>query len=989
MTDEPGCWSDARAVTMSKQDWMGISVTDFVRKWQRVELTERSASQQHFLDLCELLDHAKPAEVDPIGESFTFERGASKHGGGDGWADVWKKGFFGWEYKGKHKDLDAAYDQLLKYREALENPPILIVCDMDRFIVRTNFTNTPTQVHEFSLDGLEEARNLEILRWVFHDSEKLRPGATSEAITEEAASRVAGIAQKLRERGFEAEQVARFLDRVVFCLFAEDIDLLPSMVFTKLLEKSRREPKRFDRLTRQLFEAMADGGDFGVETIRYFDGHLFEDAEVLELTEEELGALCVAAELDWGAVDPSVLGTLFERGLDPSKRSQLGAHYTSREDIEMLVEPVVLAPLRSEWLEIRKLCENLFTTGKKFPKGDEKPPNKGQRTKAYNEAQILIRTFLHRLAGVKVLDPACGSGNFLYVSLQKLKDLEKDVIVWAMDHNIPGFFPQVGPWQLHGIEINRYAFELAQMAVWIGFLQWTRTNGFPLTDNPVLRPMDTFECRDAILDLSDPDNPREPAWPAVDFIVGNPPFLGGKLLRRELGDEYVDQMFRVWGDRIAGEADLCVYWFERARSEIESGRCSRAGLLATQGIRGAVNRVVVSRIKETGDVFFAESDRPWVLDGANVHVSMVGFDDGSQASKILDGSPVETIHANLTSTVDVTLANRLLINGGITFQGPVKVGKFELPPEVAVEYLNEPNPTGRPNSDVLLLWLNGSDLTGRPRFFWIIDFGTRQLDEAAGYEAPFAHVEEHVKPKRIKNRDRQRRENWWRLGRSGADWKAASSNITRSFFTPRVAKHRLFVWVPGATLPDSAVVAFASPEDFMFGVLHSRIHEVWARSQGTQLRERESGFRYTPTTCFETFPLPEPTDEIGKAVVDAARNLDKLRSNWLNPQEWTQQDVLEFPGSVDGPWSRFLRNPDKRGIGTIHYPRFVPRDEGCAERLSERTLTNLYNERPTWLDLAHQRLDEAVFRAYGWPPDLPDEEILRRLLSLNLAYTNP
>ena len=961
---------------------MGISVAEFVRKWQRVELTERSASQQHFLDLCELLDHLKPAEADPVGEWFTFERGASKHGGGDGWADVWKRGFFGWEYKGKHKDLDAAYDQLLKYREALENPPLLVVCDMDRFIIRTNFTNTPTQVYEFSLDDLAEPRNLEILRSVFHDFEKLRPGATSEAITEEAASRVAGIAQKLRERGFEAEQVARFLDRVVFCLFAEDIDLLPSMVFTKVLERSRRDPNRFVSLTSQLFEAMAQGGDFGVESIRYFNGHLFKDVDVLELTDQELEALCEAAALDWSAVDPSVLGTLFERGLDPSKRSQLGAHYTSREDIEMLVEPVVLAPLRREWQETRTLCENLFLTGKKFPKGNEKPPAKAQRTKGYNEAKMLIRTFLHRIAGVKVLDPACGSGNFLYVTLQKLKDLEKDVIIWATNHNIPGFFPQVGPWQLYGIEINRYAFELAQMAVWIGFLQWTRTNGFPLTDRPVLRPMDTFECRDAILDLSDSENPCEPQWPSVDFIVGNPPFLGVKFLRRELGDGYVEQLFKLYRNRIPNSSDLCCYWFEKARAHVETSHCHQAGLLATQGIRGRANRRVLERIKETGDIFFAVSDRPWVLDGANVHVSMVAFDNGAEESRVLDSETVISIHANLTSGADTTKARALRANSGLAYYSDVKAGAFDLTHEEAQKYLLAPNANGRPTSDVLVPWINGSDVLRRWRSQWIVDFGEKPIELAAGYDSVFGIVKTQVQPQRSTVKRKRYKELWWLHAEPCMVMRAAVAALSRYVVTAQTSKHRVFQWFSWPVLPDHTVIAFASEEDYMFGILHSTHHEIWALRLGTRLETRP---RYTPSTCFETFPLPEPSEGQREEIAEAARELCRLRSNWLNPPEWTREESLAFPGSVNGPWSRFVHDPNERGIGTVRYPRTVPCDDECAKRLKTRTLTNLYNQRPTWIDLAHRRLDEAVFAAYGWPSDISDAEILERLLALNLA----
>lgn len=608
-----------------------MNPAEFIAKWSRADLSERSAAQQHFLDLCELFEHPKPAAVDPQGDWFTFEKGAAKHGGGDGWADVWKRGFFAWEYKRAGSSLEKAYDQLLQYREALENPPLLVVSDMARFVVHTNFTNTRHEVHDIPLAALGEPRNLEILRAVFHAPQKLTPGATSEAITTEAARRVAEIALALRERGLDPHDVAHFLDRAVFSIFAEDIGLLPNLVFTRLLEQSRRDPSLFPRFARQLFDAMAGGGFMGLERIRRFNGNLFEAGPVLELTAEEIHALCEAARLDWSAVDPSIFGTLFERGMDPDKRSQIGAHYTSREDIETLVEPVVMKPLRREWRAVCETVESLLATGSKNPKAKPAAPLIGAKLrKARTEAQLQLRRFHERLVHVKVLDPACGSGNFLYVTLQKLKDLEKEVVLYAMDRGFTSFFPLVGPWQLHGIEVNLYAYELAQMTVWIGYLQWTRNNGFGQPDDPVLRPMDTFECKDAILDLSDPDNPREPEWPRVDFIVGNPPFLGGKKMRTELGSEYVDALFTLWRGRVPAEADLVCYWFEKARAQIERGSAKRVGLLATQGIRGGANREVLERIKASGDLFFAESDRPWVIEGANVHVSMIGFDAGEE-----------------------------------------------------------------------------------------------------------------------------------------------------------------------------------------------------------------------------------------------------------------------------------------------------------------------------------------------------------------------
>jgi type II restriction/modification system DNA methylase subunit YeeA len=313
----------------------------------------------------------------------------------------------------------------------------------------------------------------------------------------------------------------------------------------------------------------------------------------------------------------------------------------------------------------------------------------------------------------------------------------------------------------------------------------------------------------------------------------------------------------------------------------------------------------------------------------------------------------------------------------------VKVGAFELTPEIAEDFLRSPNPHGRPNSDVLLRWVNARDLTARERRYWIINFQTLSQDDAARYEKPFTYVEKYIKPDRVKNRDRQRRTNWWRLGRSGEDWTTASANLHRTIFTPRVGKYRPFVWVIGTVLPDSAVVAFARDDDYCFGILHSRLHEVWARVQGTQLRERESGFRYTPTTCFETFPFPEPKEQQKIDISTAAKELNELRENWLNPPEWTTTRMLEFPGATDGPWSRFVVDPDARDIGTVRYPRVEARDDGCAKKLAKRSLTNLYNERPAWLANAHAKLDAAVAAAYSFPVDLTDEQILERLLVLN------
>jgi type II restriction/modification system DNA methylase subunit YeeA len=960
-----------------------MNVSEFVAKWRQVALTERSASQQHFLDLCEVFEHPKPALADPTGESFTFEKGATKHGGGQGWADVWKRGFFGWEYKGKHKDLVAAYDQLLKYREALENPPLLVVCDMDRFEIHTNFTATAGKTYEISLDDLDTPRNIEIMRNLFHDPTKLRPDATSEAITKEVAQRLAQIAQGLRGRGLDAMEVARFLDRIIFCLFAEDVGLLPRKLFSRLVEKSG-DPVHFKRLVEQLFAAMNHGGDFGLDTIRHFNGNLFVDAPVLELTTDEIKHVKAASQLDWSAVDPSIFGTLFQRGLDPDTRAQLGAQYTSREDIETLIEPVVMQPLRREWNEAREAIRNVQATGKAKPTGKEKPLTKATAKKADDEARGLLRAFHEQLAHIRVLDPACGSGNFLYVTLQKLKDLEKEVLVFGGESGLGTFLPQVGPWQFYGIEINPYAFELAQTTLWIGYLQWVQANGFGVDADPILRAMDNFKNMDAILDLSDPDNPKEPEWPGVDFIIGNPPFLGGSRIWSELGKNYQANLWQVYVGRVPGAADLVCYWFEKSRQGIADGKWNRVGLLATQAIRGGVNRESLKRIKDTGDIFFAVSDRDWILDGASVHISMVGFDDGRESLRTLDGIDVSSINANLTSAADTTTAQPLKENVSLSFIGTKKAGTFNIPEPMATEWLGLPNPHSKPNSDVLRPWLNGQAIAQRPSSIWIIDAGTdMRLEEFSLYEKPFDYVETVVKPQRQSNKRELYRTKWWLHAETRPGMRQAVRGLPRYIATTGVSKYRLFVWVPDFVLSDGAIFVFARSDDYFFGVLNSRPHEIWARAQGTQVRERESGFRYTPTTCFETYPFPVPTPEQEAAIAAAAKELDSLRNTWLNPPEWTREQILEFPGSVDGPWARYVYNPNERGIGTVRYPRLVSRDDAAAQQLAHRTLTNLYNERPTWLDLAHRRLDEAVFAAYGWGPNLSDDEILTRLLTLN------
>lgn len=578
----------------------------FIDKWKRIDLSERSACQSHFLDLCDLLGQPKPTDVDPTGEWYTFEKGVDKDAGGQGFADVWRRGFFGWEYKKKRRNLAEAYRQLSQYREALANPPLMIVCDLNRFEVHTNFTGTVKEVHAFDLDGLADPKNLAKLRAAFTDPDQLKPGRTQKQLTEEVVGAFAEIADGLRGRGVEPHSAGRFLMKLMFCMFAEDIDLLPKDLFLKTVTNSRYEPKKLTRLLADLFKAMAHpDGMFGADAIPWINGGLFADADAIDLDPTEIRHLADAATYDWSGIEPSIFGTLFERILNPDKRSQLGAHYTSREDIETLLEPVMMAPLRREWDAVRAKADAawdkvLTARAELKTPGIAKEKEKKLRDQLRRAEAAFgkgVNDFLYRLAHVTVLDPACGSGNFLYVALHLLLTLEKDVVTYAAARGLPVLIPAVRPTQLRGIEVNPYAQELAQVVIWIGFLQWMKFNGFVAPSDPVLDPMKNIENRDAILDLSDPVDPKEPVWPDAEFIVGNPPFLGGKMLRTNLGDDYVDAMFGIWGDRVRPEADLCVYWFEKARAMIDAGRVKRAGLLATQGIRGGANRETLSRIK--------------------------------------------------------------------------------------------------------------------------------------------------------------------------------------------------------------------------------------------------------------------------------------------------------------------------------------------------------------------------------------------------------
>ena len=571
----------------------------FIAKWRASTLKERSASQEHFLDLCRLLDEPTPADVDSHGTHYCFERDTRKDSGAAGWADVWKRHHFAWEYKGKHADLDAAFAQLRQYALALENPPLLIVSDMVRFRIRTNWTNSVSQTYEFTLDDLADAATRDILKWAMSDPERLRPGESRQALTERAAATFAELAFALQHRGHDPHTVAHFVNRLVFCMFAADVGLLPNHMFTRMLEQARQRPEKFAAFARDLFRAMASGGDVGIESVAWFDGGLFDDDRALPLERTEIETALAAAALDWAEIDPSLLGTLFERGLDPAKRAQLGAHYTDRDKIMLIVEPAIVRPWLAEWETAKADIAAAL-------KRAAAAPAKAERTRQRGRAERLLRDFLARLRAFTVLDPACGSGNFLYLTLHALKDLEHRVQVEAEDLGLPRTFPVVGPANVKGIEVNAYAAELARVSVWIGEIQWMRRNGFRGRRDPILTPLDTIECRDAILT---PEG-GEPDWPEADVVIGNSPFLGYSPMRETLGDEYTNTVRKLYKKAVPTFADLVCYWFHKAGKLVMDAKLTRVGLVATNSIRGGRNRAVLDRIVDTVAIFDAWADEP-------------------------------------------------------------------------------------------------------------------------------------------------------------------------------------------------------------------------------------------------------------------------------------------------------------------------------------------------------------------------------------------
>jgi hypothetical protein len=982
-----------------------MTPAQFVARWQSNKLTERAGAQPHFDDLCELLGVEKPRDPD----NYCFERGAKKSGGGDGWADVWKRGHFAWENKKPGRDLNKALKQLTDYSLQLESPPLLVVCDRERIVIHTAFTGYPDEPREIRIEDLVDDDKRQILKWVFTDPPKLRPEKSTAAVTEEAAQRYAGLADAMRQRGQDSNQVAHFLVQCLFCMFAEDERLLPEKIFSGLLAAAKNDvAKAADRITK-LFKAMQEPkGAYGNDDIEWFNGGLFEHIAVPPLTASDLETLrSASADMDWRAIDPTIFGTLFERGLG-SKRAALGAHYTDTGTIAKLVEPLVRDPLLLEWQTVHgKISAQLAKAGAfdeaKTAAGEVKVTAQGKKeierkltaakaasTKASNEANKLYREFLLRLNAFRVLDPACGSGNFLYLALKALRDVEKRVQVEAQELGLQAETTlQTGPHNILGLEINEFAAELARVTVWIGDIQWCRQNSWPHSLNPILKPLDGIDHRDALINADG----GEAKWPKADVIVGNPPFIGNKRMRGELGDAYVDAVRLAYRNHNLGGVDLVCFWFEKAREQIEAGTLQSAGFVSTNSIRGGANREVLARILEKSRIFLAWSDEEWWDNGAAVRVSMTGFGKGVMKPR-LDGVEVAVIHADLTADIDVTKASKLRENLNRSFQGVTpsasvrrtlreKLGlplaSFNLAGNEARKMLQEPaTMNGEQVAAVVRPYLGADDITSRPLDRFIVNFVGRDEKAAAMFDKPFSAISNVRLHRHHTDRFNDfQKYPWWQFAWSRPEMFAALKGLSRYISIPRHAKHHLCAWTSPAVTPGDALVVVARDDDTTIGILQSRIHEVWALRRGTSLGVGNDP-RYTHTTCFETFPFPEGLtpnipfaeyagDPNAMAIATAARDLFKLRDHYLNPPEWAD----------------WIVTPEEEAAGFPKRP--VPKS-GRESDLKTRTLTNLYNLRPASLVLAHEALDKAVAAAYGWSdytPQWTDEDILRRLLALN------
>jgi hypothetical protein len=1021
-------------------------ITSFIERWASSAAAERANYQIFLTELCDVLNvpRPEPTKNNEDENAYVFEKAVIfQHGDGStstGRIDLYKRGCFVLEAKqGSDQNnqtqservprkrarrgtavrgtqswdqaMMAARGQAEQYARALPasegRPPFLIVVDVGHSIaLYSEFSRTGGAYVPFPdstrfripLSDLEKEEVHELLRTVWTDPPSLDPTQRSARITREIAERLARLAKSLEASGHKPERVAAFLMRAIFTMFAEDVRLVPKSSFTELLESIRGQVNIFPDMVGALWTAMAEGSFSPTlrQKLLRFNGGLFESAEALPITDNELELLIEASRADWRDVEPAIFGTMLEQALDPIERHKLGAHYTPRAYVERLVLPTVIEPLREEWAAAQAAAVTLAKAGR------------------LDEAVAEVKRFHHHLCNVRVLDPACGTGNFLYVTLEHMKRLEGEVLTALEDFGQQQReLIEVDPHQLLGIEINPRAAAIADLVLWIGHLQWHfRTRGDALPQEPVLKKFHNIENRDAVLAYDDvevvtdesgapvtrwdgrtmklssvtgepvPDesarvsilrytNPRKAEWQAADYIVGNPPFIGNSRMRDALGDGYVEALRRTYGS-VPESSDYVMYWWERAAQLVREGAARRFGLIATNSLRQTFNRRVIERHlseEKPLSLIFAIPDHPWAdtLNGAAVRISMTVGEAGekegilgnvvSETRGDADGLSVElverkgkifadlTIGANVASAVSLK-ANEILSNRGVVLHG----AGFIVTPEEA---------TGIGLGRIIGLekhirhYRNGRDLTGIPRGVMVIDlFGLTAEEVRTRFPEVYQWVVERVKPERDSNRDIPIRENWWLFGRTRPELRDALKGLSRYISTVETSKHRFFVFLDESILPDNMLINIALDDAYCLGVLSSCVHVTWALAAGGTLEDRP---RYNKTRCFDPFPFPDATDEQKQRIRDLAEALDahRKRQQALHPR----LTITEMYNVLAALRAGEALNERER---VIHEQGLVSVLKGL-----------------------HDDLDKAVCDAYGWEHAISDEEILKRLVALN------
>jgi len=1027
------------------------AVAAFIARWRDASGTELANYQLFVVELARLLGvpTPEPAREDTRENAYVFERRVTLARGdgssSEGRIDCYRRGAFVLEAKklranaatkGFDEALLRARAQAETYARALPaaegRPPFLLVIDVGHLIelyaefTRSGATYTPypdPRSHRIRLDDLARAEVRELLRAVWLDPLALDPARRSARVTREIAERLATVAKALEGDGHAPAAVAGFLSRCLFTMFAEDVGLLPRRSFAELLESYRQRP---DVLARQLeiLWANMDRGEFSpllAQQLLKFNGKLFKDRRALPLSAPQIDLLAAAARTDWTQVEPAIFGTLLERALDPDERHALGAHYTPRAYVERLVLPTIVEPLRADWQHAQAAALVLAREGKT------------------DEAQQAVREYLHALAQVRVLDPACGSGNFLYVTLEHLKRLEGEVLnqldaLGDTRGRLELEGTSVDPHQLLGIEINPRAAEIAEMVLWIGYLQWHfRTRGNVNPPEPVLKDFHNIECRDAVLaydrveyatdetgrvvtrwdgrtmkkhpvtGLDVPDervqvpvekyvNSRPAQWPTADFVVGNPPYIGNKRMRAALGDGYVEAL-RAVNDHVPDTADLVMYWWDKAADLVRAGRLRRFGLITTNSLRQTFNRKVTERHlggKPPLSLAFVIPDHPWVdsADGAAVRVAMsVGTASATPGellaviaeAPLAEGEVAVTlesrrgeVHADLSVGAKVSDAVPLAANRGLSFQGMNLVGKgFRLTAHDARALGYDLGAL----PEVIKPHRNARDMMQGGDDCYVIDFFGYSAEQAREkHPALYQWLVDRVKPERDHNNRDSRRRNWWLFGEPVGKLRRAWHRLQRLILTPETAKHRVFELQVLPFCPDHSIYAICTDDGFVLGVLSSIVHATWALRAGSTLEDRP---RWRNLTCFEPFPFPAANDAQATRIRNLAEQLDAHRK-----RQQAQHADLTLTGIynvLEKLRSGEALTPKER---TIH-------DHGLVSVLRE----------------LHDELDRAVFDAYGWNdlaavlvgrpgattplPDKPadqaaaEEELLARLVRLN------